>query len=65
MVEIDGFVVRVVLPFQHAVGDFSRHAVRAGRHDVGYAYALAALFPAAFQLMRRNRTAPQKICFES
>ena len=65
MVEINGFMVRVILPFQHAVGDFTRYAMRTRRHDVGNAYALAALFPAAFQLMRRNGTTPQKICFKS
>ena len=60
MVEINGFMVRVILPFQHAVGDFTRYAMRTRRHDVGNAYALAALFPAAFQLMRRNGTTHRK-----
>ncbi len=65
VVEIDGFMVRVIFPVQHAVGDFTRHAVRPRGHDIGHAHALAALFPAAFKLMRRNGPAPQKICFKS
>lgn len=35
------------------------------RHDIGNAHALAALFPAAFKLVRRNGPTPQKTCFKS
>ena len=65
VVEINGFMVRVIFPLQYAVGDFTRHAVRPRGHHIGHAHALAALFPAAFQLVRRNGPAPQKICFKS
>ena len=58
-------MVRVIFPLKHAVGDFARYAVRARRHHIGNANALAALFPAALKLMRRNGTTPQKICFKS
>ena len=65
VIEIDGFMVRVIFPLKHAVGDFARYAVRTRRHHIGNANALAALFPAALKLMRRNGTTPQKICFKS
>ena len=60
MVKVDGVMVRVVLARQHAVRDLARHAVTACRHDVGNADALAALLPAAFELMGSDRAAPEK-----
>ena len=50
---------------QHAIGDFARYAVRARGHHVGDVHPFNALFPAAFQLMRRHRAAPQKTFFKS
>ncbi len=65
VIKVDGFVVWVIFPLQHAVGDFTRYPVGACRHDIGNAHALAALFPAAFELVRRNGPTPQKTCFKS
>ena len=65
MVKIDGFVVRVIFSWQHAVGDFTRHAVGASGHNIGDAYAFTTLFPATFQLVRGHRAAPQKTFFKS
>ncbi len=65
VIEIDGFMIGVVFARQHPVGNFARDAMCACGHHVCDAWALPALLPAAFKLMRRYRAAPQKTLFES
>lgn len=42
----------------NTVGNHAIHTVRAARQNVDNAGTFTALVPAAFNLMRRNRTAP-------
>ena len=50
MIKIDGIVVRVVFTGNHTVSNFTRHAMRPRRHDIGNANSFTALLPATFQL---------------
>ena len=61
VVEVDGFVVGIILARLDAVGDPPGSGAGAGRDDVHDAQALAALIVAAFQLMRGHCAAPEKI----
>ena len=58
MVEINGIVVRIDLARQDAIRDLTRPPRTADRHDIGNADALAAIFPAAFELMGSDGAAP-------
>ena len=60
MIKVDGLVVRVVFARLHTIRDFTWLAGAAHGHDVGNAHALAALLPAAFELMGRHGTAPEE-----
>ena len=57
-VEINGFVVRVVLTRFHLASNLARHAVSAAGQHIANAWAFALFIPAAFNLMRGNRAAP-------
>lgn len=59
-VEIDRFVIRVIFTRFDLVGDFARYAVRPASQHVADARAFAVFIPAAFNLMRGDRAAPQK-----
>ena len=63
MIEVDRLVVGVVLARQHAVGDATRGVrdVVARGHHVGNGHAFAALVPAALDLVRGQRAAPQEV----
>ena len=60
-VEIDRFMIRVIFTRFDLVGDFARYAVRPAGQHVADARAFAAFIPAAFNLMRGDRAAPQKV----
>ncbi|CCJ89732.1 hypothetical protein BN132_1660 [Cronobacter turicensis 564] len=57
-VKIDGFMVRVIFARHDALRNFTRYAMRAAGQHVTNAWPFAALVPAAFYLMRRDRAAP-------
>ena len=57
-VEVDGLVIWVVFTRHYVLRDFARHAVRPAGQYVADARPFAAFVPAAFNLMRRNGTAP-------
>ena len=57
-VEIDGFVVRIVLARLYLLGYLARHAVRAAGKHVADARAFAVFIPAAFNLVRGDGATP-------
>ncbi|VTN03403.1 Uncharacterised protein [Raoultella ornithinolytica] len=57
-VEINGFVVRVIFTRLYLVGNLARYAVGAAGQYVANTRAFAVFIPAAFHLVRRDRTAP-------
>lgn len=58
MIEIHRLMVRIVMRCINTAGNHAIHTVRAARQNVDNAGTFTALVPAAFNLMRRNRTAP-------
>ena len=64
-IKINRFMVRVILTRLDLLGDFARHTVRSAGQHIADAGAFAAFIPAAFNLMRGDRAAPQKVFWKS
>lgn len=60
-VEVNGLMVGVVAARQNALGDFPFHTVGPRRHHICDGHTFSALVPAALQLVRCHRAAPEEV----